>query len=105
MEKIMNIRPVVNDLHTLYAFLKTDSKALSDLHMLNSAMKTYDVNPNFPTPGPSSPRFQIAESLSVPAEFNSHTPIASPSRIIDYYARRIANKTGAILWVWSIRQS
>ena len=102
MEKIMNIRPVVNDLHTLYAFLKTDSKALSDLHMLNSAMKTYDVNPNFPTPGPSSTRFQIAERSPVPIDFNSKSPIASNSRIIEYYAKRIGNGKGAILWVWSI---
>ena len=101
MKKIMNIRPIVNDLHTLVAFLKTNSKALSDLHMLNSAMKTFDVNPNFPTPGPSSPRFQIAEPSPVPILFNSEIPIESNSRITEYYSRRIANKAGAILWVWS----
>jgi len=101
----MDNRPVVDDLHTLLAFLKTESTALTDLQALNSAMEIYNVNPKFPTPGPTIQRFRTAELASTPISImlDSEFPKESTSKVTDYYARRITNKTGAILWVWTTR--
>jgi len=95
-------RDVVNDAKTLAFFFGEDFSGKIDLGFLNSVLKQFDINPNFPTPGPTSEPFYVAELLHEPVmtHFENILDQSKNSRTIEYYQIVLRNSSGKFMWVW-----